>query len=216
MPTPRISTDPWAAAVRHLSKDPVLRALIKRVGPCTLCPRRDYFVVLSRAIYSQQISTRVAEVLFKRYRALFPAQRPTPRRTLDVLQGDESCYTGIGLSRQKRLYLIDLASHFLDGRIPTRKLAAMTDDQIIESLTAVHGIGRWTAEMFLMFVMNRPDCLPVDDLGLQTAVRDVYQLSERPKSKELFKLAEIWQPHRTVATWYLWRGLELMNREKKA
>ncbi|MDP9174126.1 MAG: DNA-3-methyladenine glycosylase [Planctomycetota bacterium] len=198
----------WAAARRHLQQDPVLRRIIADVGACGLKPRRDHFVLLCRAIYSQQISTAVARVLFGRFRQRFPGLRPTPARVLNLLtNGKEDELKSCGLSRQKKAYLIDLAQHFVDKRIP-RRLSSMSDEAIIECLTAVKGIGRWTAEMFLIFILNRPDVLPVDDLGLQIAVQKVYRLKHRPRGGELMKLGERWRPYRTVAAWYLWRSLD--------
>ncbi len=196
----------WSAAERHLRRaDPVLRSIIRRVGPCTLERRRDYFVVLCKAIYAQQLSTTVATVLFARFRDEFPGRRPTPARVLSLLNGDEKVQRRCGLSRQKAVYLKDLARHFVDGEIPTRRLATMDDQAIIDSLVRVKGIGRWTAEMFLIFVLNRPDVFPVDDLGLREAVREAYGLPERPSAAELTERGELWRPYRTIATWYLWR-----------
>ena len=195
----------WSAAAKHLCRvDPVLGKIIDKVGPCALAPRRDYFVLLCRAVFNQQLSTKVAAVLFERFRALFPNRRPTPRWVLEVLK-DQSNAGRCGLSRQKTKYLLDLAAHFADGRIPTRRLSRMSDDEVIEALVAVNGIGRWTAEMFLMFVLNRPDVLPVDDLGLREGVREIYGLSQRPTPSEVTALGETWRPYRTVATWYVWR-----------
>ena len=197
----------WARAVRHLRRaDPVLRRVIDRVGPCTLHPRRDYFVVLCKAIFTQQISTAVATILFGRFRELFPLRRPTPQLVLAALESqDVDVLRKCGLSRQKAAYLHDLSRHFVDGRIPTRQLCRMSDEGVIESLVAVKGIGRWTAEMFLIFTLNRPDVLPVDDLGLREGVRDVYDLPERPGAKLLNEIGERWRPYRSIATWYLWR-----------
>jgi DNA-3-methyladenine glycosylase II len=198
--------DFWTAGARHLARvDPKLRKIIRKVGPCTLRPRRDYFVVLCKAIYAQQISTRVAAVLFGRFRQQFPAKRPTPALVLRLLDGDPALLKPCGLSRQKTKYLRDLAEHFVTGKIPTRRLAAMSDQEVIDSLVRVHGIGRWTAEMFLMFVLNRTDVLPVDDLGLRDAVREVYELNHRPTGKQMQMIAESWRPWRSLATWYLWR-----------
>lgn len=201
-------TDPdWAVAQRHLSKrDAALRAVIRRVGPCTLTPRRDYFVVLCKAIFTQQISTKVAAVLFARFQQLFPRGRPTPGLVLAAMEGDANTFMKhCGLSRQKLGYLRDLAQHFSSNKIPTRRLGRMDDEQVIDALTDVHGIGRWTAEMFLIFTLNRPDVLPVDDLGLREGVRELYDLPARPTAKELTQLAEPWRPWRTAATWYIWR-----------
>jgi DNA-3-methyladenine glycosylase II len=200
-------TPDWRAAARHLAKaDPKLAAVIKRVGPCTLAPRKDYFVVLCKAIFTQQISTKVAAVLFGRFCERFPRKRPTPALVLEMLcNGSEADVRGCGLSRQKSSYLRELAQHFHDGEIPTRSLARLSDEEVIESLVRVRGIGRWTAEMFLIFTLNRTDVLPVDDLGLREAVRDVYRLRERPTATEVIRIGEAWRPYRSIATWYLWR-----------
>jgi DNA-3-methyladenine glycosylase II len=200
-------TEPdWAEAAGHLARaDRTLGRVIRRVGQCALAPRRDYFVLLCKAIYNQQISTTVAAVLFGRFRDHFPQRRPTPQRVLDLLNGDAEAIKRCGLSRQKAAYLRDLSEHFIDGRIPTRKLCRMSDEEVIAALVAVKGIGRWTAEMFLMFVLNRPDVLPVDDLGLREGVKEIYGLSQRPTAAELTELAEPWRPYRTIATWYVWR-----------
>jgi DNA-3-methyladenine glycosylase II len=199
----------WTAARRHLEGDPVLRALMDAIGPCTLKPRRDHFVILCKSIYSQQISAAVATVLFGRFREKFPRKRPTPGLVLKLLtKGSADELQGCGLSRQKRAYLIDLSRHFLSGAIPNHRLSSLSDEEIVEKLTAVNGIGRWTAEMFLIFVLNRPDVWPVDDLGLRASVMKVYGMKERPGAKELVKLAEAWRPYRTVASWYLWRAAD--------
>ena len=196
----------WIDAQRHLrAAHPALGQIVERVGPCTLRPRRDYFVVLCKAIFTQQISTAVATVLFARFREHFPRGRPTPSLVLKALE-DLAQMRACGLSRQKQRYIRDLAEHFVDCRIPTRRLASMDDERVIETLTAVKGIGRWTAEMFLIFTLNRPDVLPVDDLGLRKAAQTVFKLRELPDAPKLRRLAEPWEPYRSIATWYLWRG----------
>lgn len=197
----------WVPAVKHLSAaDPALGRVIQKVGPCTLEPRRDYFVVLCKAIFTQQISTEVATVLFGRFRELFPNRRPTPPLVLEALRTQPAeVMRRCGLSRQKAAYLQDLAQHFVDNRVPTRRLASMDDEAVIRSLVSVKGIGRWTAEMFLIFTLNRPDVLPIDDLGLQEGVREIRGLAERPRAKALIEMCEAWRPWRTVATWYVWR-----------
>lgn len=203
--TPCVDPD-WKAAAKHLSRvDPTLAKIVRQVGPCTLAPRRDYFVVLCKSIFNQQISTKVAAVLFARFRSQFPRQRPTPQGVIEFLRGDPETVRAVGLSRQKAIYLRDLAEHFVDGRIPTRKLCRLDDEAVIEALVGVKGIGRWTAEMFLMFTLNRPDVLPVDDLGLREGVRDIFNLPERPTPKQVIEMGEKWRPYRTVATWYIWR-----------
>jgi DNA-3-methyladenine glycosylase II len=201
----------WTYAIKHLRRrDPVMRKLIARVGPCTLHSRRDYFVVLCKSIFTQQISTKVATTLFGRFRDQFPLRRPTPARVQTFLTtGDDQLIRTCGLSRQKRAYVLDLAEHFTSGAIPTRRFARMSDEDIIQSLIRVNGVGRWTAEMFLIFVLNRPDVLPVDDLGLREGVKVAYGMKERPGAKTLTEMGERWRPHRTIATWYLWRGLSM-------
>ncbi len=199
----------WSAAIKHLRKvDPVMKQIIARVGPCGLQPRRDYFVLLAQSIFTQQISTKVATVLFNRFRDQFPRRKPTPALVRRFLTGDEALMRSCGLSRQKHAYIGDLCGHFIDGKIPTRRFARMSDDEVIESLTRVKGIGRWTAEMFLIFVLNRPDVFPIDDLGLQESYKRLYSLPTRPTAKQLEPLGEIWRPWRTIATYYLWRGTE--------
>jgi DNA-3-methyladenine glycosylase II len=203
----------WSAALAHLRAiSPRMRELIEHVGPCTLSPRRDYFVTLCKAIFNQQLSMKAAATLFGRFRDHFPARRPTPAALLALVARDPQVLRRGGVSRQKNLYLIDLARHFASGEIPTRRLAAMNDDQVIEALTKVNGIGRWTAEMFLMFVLNRPDVLPVDDLGLRKGMQLFFNLRRPPLAKRMFELAEPWRPWRTVATWYIWRGFDLLKK----
>jgi DNA-3-methyladenine glycosylase II len=195
------------AGQKHLSRaDPVLKAVIKKAGPCGIKPRRDYFVVLCHSMFSQQISTAVAKVLFARFRNQFPRRRPTPARVIELLtSGNEDRIRGAGISRQKRAYLLDLARHFESGKLKTHKFASMSDEEIIDALSDVHGIGRWTAEMFLIFVLNRPDVYPVDDLGVRKGVQKAFGLAELPSAKKLHELAECWKPHRSLATWYMWR-----------
>ncbi len=194
----------WTAAEEHLRlADPVLARIIERAGACRLHRRRDYFVALCQAIFTQQVSTAVANVLFERFRRLFPAGRPTPKRVLDT---PDDALASVGLSRQKRTYLRDLAARFARKQVPTARFSRMTDEQIIESLLSIKGVGRWTAEMFLIFVLNRPDLLPVDDLGVRKAVQVAYTMAELPTAEQLVRMAEPWRPWRTVATWYLWRS----------
>jgi DNA-3-methyladenine glycosylase II len=204
---PRVPPD-WAQAQEHLRRaDPALGPIIARVGPCLLTPRRDHFVALCQSIFTQQISTAVATVLFARFREQFPARRPTPQRVLQLLEGDdEAIIRACGLSRQKRLYLIDLARHFEQQTINRRGFGRMDDERIIEQLTRVKGVGRWTAEMFLIFVLNRPDVLPVDDLGLRKGMQKLRRLRRLPDAAECRWIAEAWRPWRSVGTWYLWRG----------
>lgn len=203
----------WQDAERHLrTADPVLPRLMEQVGPCTLAPLSKPFPTLVLSIFSQQLSVKGAETLYGRFRERLPGKRVTPANVLSALHGeaawDEETIRHCGLSRQKRAYLIDLARHVADRRLPLAKLAGFDDETVIEKLTAVKGIGVWTAQMYLMFTLCRPDVLPVADLGLQEAAKRSYGLTERPKAAELTALAEPWRPYRTIATWYLWRGKE--------
>jgi DNA-3-methyladenine glycosylase II len=206
---PKVKPD-WSRALRALRRDPILRPVIARVGPCTLAPRNDAFISLVQSIYAQQISTKIATTLYLRFAEKFPRRKPTPALVVKALSGawPDDEIKRCGLSRQKRAYVHDLAGHFCRREINPRQLARADDETVIESLTRVKGIGRWTAEMFLMFNLNRPDVLPVDDLGIREAVRQLYALQHRPKADELRAIAEPWRPWRTIACWYLWRGFQ--------
>jgi DNA-3-methyladenine glycosylase II len=197
----------WSAAETHLSvADPKLAVLIRRIGPCRLAPLgrfpSDSFLILAKAVFSQQISAGVAAVLFARYRELFPRKRPTAVGTLGLTDGQ---WRLVGLSRQKTAYLRDLALHFAEGRLPLEEFRGMEDAAIVTALTDIHGIGQWTAEMFLMFVLVRPDVFPVADLGIQKNLAAVWGLRHPIEKKRMIRIAEGWRPWRTVACWYLWR-----------
>ncbi|HEV8604860.1 MAG TPA: hypothetical protein VGQ99_05810, partial [Tepidisphaeraceae bacterium] len=177
----------WREATRHLARvDPTLGAVIERVGPCTLRPGRDCFGALCKAIISQQISGPVAIAISGRFKKLFPRSRPAAGHLLTL--SDEQLRS-VGLSRQKASYLRDLARHFAEGKVPVRRFAKMSDEEIIESLIPIKGIGRWTAEMFLIFVLNRPDLLPVDDLGVRKGFQKVYGLRGEPSAPKMVTLA---------------------------
>ena len=164
-------------------------------------------MALCHSIFAQQISTAVARVLFARFCNQFPRKRPTPARVIELLKsGDEDRIRKSGISRQKRSYLLDLAEHFDEGKLKTSRFAKMSDEELIAALDDVRGIGRWTAEMFLIFVLNRPDVFPVDDLGLRKGAQRAFGLKKLPTARQLHKLAEPWKPHRSLATWYLWRA----------
>jgi len=198
----------WKAGERHLCRvDPVLKKIITIHGPCTLNRRRDYFVALCNSIFAQQISTAVARVLFARFCDQFPRKRPTPALVMEFLNsGDAERIRKSGISRQKQSYLLDLAEHFATGKLKTARFAKMSDEELIAALDDVRGIGRWTAEMFLIFVLNRPDVFPVDDLGMRKGAQLAFGLAKLPTAAQLHELAEKWKPHRSLATWYLWRA----------
>lgn len=185
-------------------RDPVIAAVIRKSGPLRLRRNRNYFQVLCKAIVAQQISTRVADVIYDRFDALFDGHAPTPERVAAV---PADTLKSVGLSRQKTAYLHDLSARFLDKTIRPHQLNYLDNEDIIRRLTTVHGIGRWTAEMFLIFSLNRMDVLPVDDLGLRAAVQSLYGLDGLPGAKQLRALGETWHPLETVATWYAWRTL---------
>jgi len=204
----------WSPALEHLRRTSErMQRMIAHAGPCTLTSRRDYFVVLCKAMTSQQLSTKAAATIFSRFCDQFPARRPTPKRLLELMTANPDVFRPAGMSRQKSVYFKDLAEHFAAGQIPTRRLATMDDEAVIESLTRVKGIGRWTAEMFLIFTLNRPDVWPVDDLGLRKGAQLLFQLRKPPDLKKLIQLGEQFRPWRSIATWYLWRGISALEKE---
>ena len=204
-----MTPDEYARARRLLMRrDPVLGAAIKRIGPCGLADRQraDHLTALLGAIASQQLSTKAAATIFGRFQALFPEGRITSAEAIGAL--DDQALRGVGLSGQKVSYVRDLAAHILDGRLRLDELETLPDEAVIERLTVVRGFGRWTAEMFLMFRLHRPDVLPVADLGIVNAVQRLYGLRTRPDAKKLQKIGEAWRPYRSVACWYLWQTLK--------
>ena len=197
----------YSRARRVLARrDPILRDLMRRHGACGLAESQhtDPFVALLHAIVSQQLSTRAAATIAGRVEALMDG-KPAPSRVAAVTDPQ---LRAAGLSGQKVKYLRDLCARIDAGTLPLHELDGMTDDQVIEALTQVKGIGRWTAEMFLMFRLHRPDVLPVGDLGIVKAVQRVYRLRTVPSPARLLRLGESWRPYRSVACWYLWASLE--------
>ena len=199
-------------AIRHLrASDPALARVIDAAGPFRLELQKtpSVFVALAEAIVYQQLSGKAAATIFARVRALFPRAReaPTPQQ---ILRASDQKLRGAGLSRAKLLALRDLAQKTRSGEIPSlAELRRMPDDAVIERLTQVRGIGRWTAEMFLIFRLGRPDVLPADDYGVRKGFSVALRKRELPARKQLEKRAARWQPYRTVASWYLWRAVEL-------
>ena len=189
-----------------LRRDPVLAALIRKHGPCGLAAaqRADHFSALVRAITGQQLSTKAAATIYSRLAALMP-DGVSPAALVALT--DEQM-RAVGMSRQKIAYFRDLAEKALSGALPLDALDEMGDDDVIAALTQVKGIGRWSAEMFLMFRLHRPDVLPVDDLGIVNAVKAVYRLRKRPTADRIRRIGEAWRPYRSVASWYLWRSLD--------
>ena len=197
------------AAVRHLKRaDPTMRRLIERVGPCRLTLRVEGhdFEHLARAIVYQQLAGKAAAAIHARLLALYGDRAPTPAQ---LLATPAARLRRAGLSRQKLTYLKDLARHVQSGALPVGGFADLADEAIIEALTEVKGIGVWTAQMFLMFRLGRPDVLPVLDFGIRNAIRLAYGLRKMPKAAQLERIAAPWRPYRTVACWYLWRSLDV-------
>jgi DNA-3-methyladenine glycosylase II len=192
----------YTRARRHLGRrDPVMKRVMRLVGPCTLRPDGDGFRSLVRAIVAQLISTAAARTVFGRLEEQLGAVTPAA-----VLAAGPQRLRSVGLSATKARALGDLASRVESGLLPLDRMDEMDSDEILACLLPVHGIGRWTAEMFLIFSLGRFDVLPVDDFGLRAGVRDHYGLAELPDRARLRVLAEAWRPYRTVATWYLWRS----------
>lgn len=190
-----------------LRRDPVLASLIRRHGPCGLAAaqRADHFSALVRAITGQQLSTKAATTIYGRMVALMPGGVPTPAGFACVT--DEELRAA-GMSRQKVAYLRDLCGKITAEVLDLGALDALPDEEVINALVTVKGIGRWSAEMFLIFRLHRPDVLPVGDLGIVVAVQRAYRLRTRPKPDRLRKIGEAWRPYRSVASWYLWRSLD--------
>jgi DNA-3-methyladenine glycosylase II len=193
------------AATLHLRKaDPILAQIIERVGPCVFATREPSFETLARSITFQQLHGKAAATIFGRVSKAV-GRRFTSTAFLK-LSADE--LRACGLSRQKIASLTDLAERVARREINFRKLADLEDEEIIVLLSAVRGVGVWTAQMFLMFALQRPNVMPLADLGIRSAVRKAYGLPELPKPAELAKLAEKWHPYCSIASWYLWRSLE--------
>ncbi len=193
------------AGVAHLQAgDPRMAALVYQVGVCRLPKRRGRYAALVRAIVGQQVSVKAAYSVYEKLRAAAGGY-VTPGRVaaLSAIHLREC-----GLSRQKSGYIQDLTAHVLELRLHLGRMHTMGDERVIEELTAVKGIGAWSAQMFLMFVLNRPDVLPTGDLGIQEGCKRIYRLRERPGPERMEALAAPWRPYRTVACWYLWRSLE--------
>ncbi|WP_395067546.1 DNA-3-methyladenine glycosylase family protein [Paraburkholderia silvatlantica] len=196
--------DYWDKACADLVKrDRILKKLIPKFGPVHLLSRDDPFVTLARSVVGQQISTAAAQALWQRVEAACP--KLVPQQFLKL--GHEKL-AACGLSKRKTEYILDLAQHFVSGALHVGKWTSMDDEDVIAELTAIRGIGRWTAEMFLIFNLARPNVLPLDDLGLIRAISVNYFSGEPVTRSEAREVAANWEPWRTVATWYMWRSLE--------
>jgi DNA-3-methyladenine glycosylase II len=195
----------------HLRRaDPVLGRVIRRVGDCTLAPdrKRSPFESLVRAVANQQLNGKAAQTILDRFRDHFPGKRfPSG---VDLVSITDEQMRACGFSRAKIASIRDIAKHTASGLIPTsRQIAKLPDEEIVTRLTEVRGVGRWTVEMLLMFQLGRPDVLPADDFGIRNGFRLAFGLGEMPKPKEVLARGERWRPHRTTASWYLWRAVEI-------
>ncbi|WP_338144460.1 DNA-3-methyladenine glycosylase family protein [Neoroseomonas marina] len=196
-------------ALRHLRRDPVLKGVIRQVGPFTMKPaRRQPYEALVRAIAHQQVHGRAAEAILGRFLDCCACEGfPSPETVLALTpEAMRAC----GLSANKVLAIRDIAEKAAAGTVPTRAVARrLTDDELIERLVPLRGVGRWTVEMLLIFTLGRPDVLPVDDFGVREGYRVAAGLAEQPKPRALAGIGEAWSPYRTTASWYLWRAADL-------
>lgn len=210
-----MTADDYSRAERFLARrDPVLAGIIRQHGPCGLAraQREDPFRAIVEAIAWQQLSGKAAATIFDRFLGLFPDRRfPTPA---DVRAVSDAQLRGIGFSRQKVAYLRDLCAKMQAGVLPMDRLDSMDDEAVVEALTQVKGIGRWTAEMVLMFKLQRADVLPADDLGIVKAIRKAYRLRKDPDADRIRRIGEKWRPYRSIASWYLWQMRDNAPLEK--
>jgi DNA-3-methyladenine glycosylase II len=205
----------YSRARRLLARnDPIIGRLMRQVGACGLegAQHGDPFQALTHAIISQQLSTKAAATIAARFDALYDGL-PTP---IHVAATPDEDLRAVGFSGQKVGYVRDLCGRIAAGTLPLATLDAMSDDEVVDVLTQVKGIGRWTAEMFLMFRLHRPDVLPVGDLGIVKAVQIAYRLRTFPTPERLTRIGESWRPYRSVACWYLWASLQNKPLTKKA
>src|SRR5919197_154504 len=206
MPMPNV-----LEAERELARrDAVMHRLVRAAGPCTLGSRRqrDHFGALVQAIVFQQLAGKAADAIHRRFVGLFDGKRIDPE---GVLAAGHARLRTVGLSEAKTLSILDLSAKVSDGTVPLRRISRYGDDEIVERLSSVRGIGRWTAEMFLMFQLGRIDVWPVDDYGVRKGYANIYGLEEMPKPKQLQELGEIFKPYRSVAAWYCWRAVDTLT-----
>jgi len=195
-------------AENHLrTSDPVMASIIKEIGRCGLVrsKRADPFIAIVEAIIWQQLSGKAARTIYERFLKVFPEGTPTPAA---ILATSDEAMRAAGLSRGKIVYLRDLSTKVLDGTVHLESLETMANDDVVAAMTKVKGIGQWSAEMFLMFRLQRSDVLPVGDLGIVKAIQRHYRLRKTPTPERMRKIAESWRPYRSVASWYLWASLD--------
>lgn len=200
--------DELETAIRHLStSDPKLSGVIKRYGKCTISPHSDYYGELVGSIVSQQLSTKAAATIWQRVLNVFNGYVPTPEQLIKI---DPQKLRECGVSYQKISYMRDLAEHIINGKLNLKHLSGLPDDELIEQLVAVKGIGEWSAHMFMIFSLGRLNVLPVGDLGIKKGVQNLYGLSELPDAKVIESIAQKnkWAPYCSVASWYIWKSLD--------
>jgi DNA-3-methyladenine glycosylase II len=193
-------------AINHLKKsDPVMRGIIERVGPCRMEFSEPVFHSLAEAIVYQQLNGKAAETIFKRFTAL----SGDPVIPAGIVKLTDAQMRSVGLSKQKSSYLRDMAERAVRGELEFGRLPTMPDEEVIKHLTQVKGVGVWTAHMFLMFTLKRPNVLPTGDFGVQMAIKRHYNKRKLPKPLQMEKIAKAWEPYRSIACWYLWRSLDI-------
>ena len=203
---PRLDSQLITDAHHHLTaSDPIMAEVIDKIGPCTLNRQTNRYRNLVRAIVGQQISSAAAKSVFNKLETQVHSKTLNPEAVAKLTEAE---LRAVGLSAQKTRYIRDLTEHVLDKRLNLRSLHFKTDEEVIELLTDVKGIGLWTAQMFLMFSLGRPDVLPWGDLGIQVAMKNLYGFESLPKKSECLEIAEPWRPYATIASWYLWRTVD--------
>ena len=201
----------YKKAIKHLNTDPVIANLIKNLAPIEPKTEPDFYLTLLRSVVGQQLSVKAAATIYQRFINLFPSGYPNPE---EVLLQPVEILRSVGLSGQKAGYVRAVAEFKLSGQLEPEVISHLDDEALIKHLTKIKGVGRWTAEMLLMFALDRPDVLPLDDLGIQNAFKKQYNLTEEKKALQarMTEIAEAWKPHRTLACKYLWRSLDNMPK----
>ncbi len=195
----------YKEATKFLKKDPKLAKIIKQVGDYNVKITKNRYQSLVEAIIAQQLSGSAAESITKKFKKLYKSKFPKP---IEVIKTPDSKLRSAGLSKMKVSYIKDLSKKIETNQLNMREISIKSNESIVEQLTNVKGIGRWTAEMFLIFSLGRLDVLPVGDLGLKKGIQLMHSFNDLPNEKEIEQLAESWRPYRTVATWYLWKSLQ--------
>lgn len=207
----RLTAEELARATKHLKRNDIrLAAVIKQSPRWELKRRGNVYHALFRSVLYQQLAGKAAATIERRVYALSGGKPPSPAAFVEL---DDAALRAAGLSRQKTRYLRELSAHFADGRLDPKQLVRLGDDELIEAVTVVPGIGEWTAHMLLMFSLARPDVLPVGDYGVRKGMQTLYGLDELPKPATMQTIAEPWRPYRSVGSWYMWRVLELSKAE---